>query len=444
MRRPSTRRKFLATLGAASMLSIAGCSAVLPTGPGDDSDSENSQGTSTETSPTGSGTSTNTDKTGTGTPSPGPSGKVVEDFEDKVDSRWQVTSGKYATNTKQPYKGNQSLVLTGKNNGKKKSENGVSIYRSFYDSGGLDLRKHDLSIAVKFKQPVRGRIGISLVAPAQSDMLTSRRFIPKELNGWTPIDLGYTGKEGKPVMKSVQELQISVSSDGKPIKVEIDDIRKIPKAKKGKVMFQFDDSHITQYEKAFPQLKKRNWPGGVAVIPDSVGTKENMTRSNMREMGKAGWDMMAHPPVGKPLPQHKPKEQERQIRQTKQYLEQQGFDKGARHIVAPYGRISTKTIEIMKKYHDANYIFGGTPGNAAQPSGMYTIPRVFGTSPDAVKNILDIAEQFNQLVVVAYHDIGTGSETSVSMSDFKKVLNYVEKKDLDVVSPSKFLDSMGN
>lgn len=421
------------------MLSIAGCSAVLPTGPGDDSGSENPQGTSADTATpgSGSGTGSTTDKTGTGTPSPGSSGAVVEDFEQKIKSRWQVTSGKYAANTKQPYNGSQSLVLTGK-------KGGVSIYRSFYDSGGLDLRKHDLSMAVKFKQPVRGRIGISLIAPAQSDMLTSRRFIPKELNGWTRIDLGYTGKEGNPVMKSVQELQINVSSDGKPVQVEVDDIRKIPKAKKGKVMFQFDDSHITQYEKAFPQLKKRNWTGGVAVIPDSIGTKENMTRSNMREMGKAGWDMMAHPPVGKPLPQHKPKEQERQIRKTKQYLKQQGFDKGARHIVAPYGRISTETIEIMKKYHDANYIFGGTPGNAAQPSGMYTIPRVFGTSPDAVKNLLDIAEQLNQLVIVAYHDIGTGSETSVSMSDFKTVLNHVEKKKMDVVSPSTFLDSIGN
>lgn len=436
MRRPSTRRKFLATLGTAGTLSIAGCSAVLPTGPGDDSDSGNPTGTPANTADSGSGDDATTDDT-SGTPSSDSNGEVIEDFEQKIKSRWQVSSGQYATNTKQPYNGSQSFVLKGQ-------KDGVSVYRSFYESGGLDLSKHDLSMAVKFKQPERGRVGIDLIAPAQSDKLTSRRFIPKELNDWTRIDLGYTSKSGNPVMKSVQELQINISSDGKPINVEVDDIRKTPKAKKGKVIFQFDDSHVTQYEKAFPKLKERNWSGGIAVIPDSIGTKNNMTRSNMREMGKAGWDMMAHPPVGKPLPQHEPKEQERQIRQTKQYLEQQGFKKGARHIVAPYGRISTKTIEIMKKYHDANYLFGGTPSNAAQPSGMYTIPRVFGTSPDDVMNLLDIAEQFNQLVVIAYHDIGTGSDTSVSMSDFEKVLNHVEKKDMDVVSPSKFLDSIGN
>ncbi|MFC7188861.1 polysaccharide deacetylase family protein [Halocatena marina] len=445
MRRPSTRRKFLATLGTAGTISIAGCSAVLPTGPSTNGD-QSSTSTAQLSDSSGSGTDSGTDAEGTGTPSPGSKGEVIEDFEGDVGSRWQVDSGKYTVDSKKAFNGSQSLVLKGTNNGKQEEENGVSIYRSFYDSneGGLDLSAHDLSMAVRFEKPVRGRIGVEFIAPAESSKLTSRHFLPKELNGWTQLDFGFTSKTGQPVMKSVQELRISVSTAGEPISVGIDDIRKLPRPKKGKVIFQFDDSHISTYTKAFPELKKRKWPGGVAVIPDSINTEQNMTRDNMREMGKAGWDMMSHPPVSKPLPQHPAKEQERQIRQSKQQLEQWGFDRGARHIVAPYGRISTETIEIMKKYHEANYIFGGSPGNAAQPGNMYTIPRVHGTSPEDVNAILDVAEQYNQLVVVAYHEIDSGTNTSVSMDGFRTVLDHVKKKDMDVVSPSEFIDSLGN
>lgn len=441
MSRPSTRRKFLAAVGAAGTFSIAGCSTVLPVGSDDSEPANPTMSTGSPSSGRGTGTSTDA---GTGDSSSGPvsRGELIEDFEGDIGSRWQVSTGKYTVDKKNPYQKSQSLVLQGQNNGTKKKKNGVSIYRSFYDSGGLDLRKHDLSLAVKFEQPARGRIGIEFIAPSDSSKLTSRRYLPKELNGWTRLDFGYTGQTGQPVVKAVQELRVSVTSEKEPITVAIDDLRKLPKPKKGKVMFHFDDSHSTAYTKAFPELKQRNWTGGVAVIPDSIGTEQNMTRSQMREMGRTGWDMMSHPSVGKPLPQLPPNEQERAIQQSKQALETWGFDKGARHIVAPYGRVSTKTINIIQKHHQAHYMFGGSPSNAMHPSNMYGISRVFGTSPDDVRTLVDLADQFNQMVVISYHDIGTNSDTSVSMNDFRAVLNHIEQKNVDIVSPSQFLDSI--
>lgn len=433
MRRPQTRRTLLATLGAVGTFSIAGCSGVISPGP-DESDQPAAPGT--------------TDRPGTDTPGgpntpQGPGGSVIDDFEGTVQDRWAVNAGKFITDTKQPHQGKQSLVLEGGNNGKDTAENSVSITRSFFDSegGGLDLASHDLSMAVRFEQPARGRIAVECIGLAESNKLTSRRFIPKELNGWTRFDLGYTGKNGKPTMKKIQELRISVTTQGEPIKVGIDDLRKIPKANKGKVMFQFDDSVISTYTKAFPELQKRGWKAGVAVIPVSIGTEGNLKAHHMREMGKAGWDMMSHPPAPEPYPEMSKKDQETKISDAKQSLTQDGFDRGVRHIVAPYGRVNRTTLEIIRKHHKANYMFGGTPVNAKRPSNMYTIPRVMGKEADAVTKMLDTAEQYNQLVVIQYHRIGVdGAETS--MADFKAVLDHVEKKDMDVISPSEFLDSM--
>lgn len=428
-------------VGTVGTLSIAGCSTVLPTGPDESSPTTSSVTSSSKPDKTATdiNTETSPEKQSTGSFS---RGEVIEDFEGTIDSRWQVLKGEFTVDEDDPYQGRQSIVLTSSNNAS--AENEVGISRSFHESGGLDLSTHDLSIAVRFEQPARGRIAVEFIAPAQSDTLTSRHFIPKELDGWTRIDLGYSGKTGEPAMDAVQKVRIGALTDGEPITVAIDDIRKIPKPSRGKVMFQFDDSHITTYTNAFPKLKARDWPGAVGVIPDSIGGSDRLSRSQMHEMKEAGWDMMSHPhpPVAKPLPQLPPDEQKQLIQTAKQTLETWGFHKGARHVVAPNGRVSTKTVELMQQYHDTNYMFGGTPANATHPSNMYGISRVSGTSPDEVKSILDLAEQFNQLVIIYYHKIDTSTGSSVSIDSFENILDYVKQKQMDVVSPSQFLDTI--
>ncbi|RRJ30487.1 polysaccharide deacetylase family protein [Halocatena pleomorpha] len=434
MRRPTTRRTLLATLGTASTFSLAGCSGMIPTGPGSDSES-----TSTPTNtPDGSGT----EGTDSGSSS-GPGGSVIDDFEGNVKDRWQTDAGKFTTDTKNAFKGSQSLVLQAK--GKQDAGN-VTITRSFYSDSGknsaLDLSKHDLSLAVRFRKPTRGHIAIKCHAPTQSSSLTCRRFIPQELNGWTRFDLGYTGKQGQPDPSSVFTVQISVMTEGgKPIDVGIDDLRKVPKADKGKVMFQFDDSVKAAYDTVFPMFKKRDWQAGVAIIPDVIGSEGRLSTGNMREMASAGWDMMSHTSTDK-LPTRPKKEQKKAITQSKQQLNSIGFKTGARHFVAPNGRVNRATLDIIRNNHKTNFMFGAGPGNAKQPTNMYTIPRVMGASPDAVVELLDLAEQFNQMVVVQYHKIGENKETTPA--DFKQVVKHVDKKKMDVVSPSQFLDSIGN
>lgn len=433
MRRPTTRRTLLATLGAASTFSIAGCSGVIPTGPDDDSGAADPSSTGT---PNGSETDTSD-----GTGSSGPGGSSIDDFEGKVGDRWNPENGKYATDTKNAFEGDQSLVL--------QAEEGdapsVTISRLFYsdseENSGLDLSSHDLSLAVRFEQPSNGHISVECLAPAEGDKLTCRRFIPQELKGWTRFDLGYTGKAGNPEPQSVVELRISVTTEGEPIKVGIDDLRKIPKADKGKVMFQFDDSVASAYNTVFPMFKERDWQAGVAVIPDEIGSQDSLTTPNMREMADAGWDMMSHTSTDR-LPTRSEQEQKRAIKRSKEQIKSQGFKNGARHFVAPNGRVNTTTLNLIQENHETNFMFGAGPGNAAQPTNMFTIPRVMGSSPDAVVELLDLAEEFNQLIVVQYHGVGDGKETSTAA--FEQVVSHVDEKDMDVVSPSQFLDSVGN
>ncbi|EJN57005.1 polysaccharide deacetylase family protein [Halogranum rubrum] len=427
MKQSSTRRKLLATLGTTSVAALTGCSGSGTTG-------------NTESSPTETTTkrsSKNQTQTSTKTPqsrdAPYSRGELVEDFEDFENARWGTIGGTISSDGSNPYAGSQSLRLENKNG------DVAGIFKSFPD--GLDLTKNDLSIAVKMEKPARGKFSAEVIAPARSDMLASNRFLVKELDGWVRIDLGYTGRQGDPILKEVQELRLMVlTPEGEPIKVWIDDLRVIPKPDRGAVMFHFDDNVASQYDVAFKELQERKWPGAVSIIPDTVNSEGRLTTGQMREMRDAGWDMMSHPHQPKPFPAYSPEKQREELKRAKRYLELKGFPDGARHFVAPYNRLSTETVEILKEVgYETGFSFGACPNNALQPSGMYTISRVQGTDPRGVRRLLNIAEAFNQLVVVYFHSIGQ-SDSDTSMNDFMNILDHVEKKDIDVITPSQLID----
>jgi peptidoglycan/xylan/chitin deacetylase (PgdA/CDA1 family) len=428
MKELSNRRCFLAAAGSAGLASLAGCSAL-------------SNGSTPPSGTNTTGTATQT-PAGTGTEAPKPAkqspfarGEVLEDFEDFENSTWGTIGGTVTPDAKDAYAGSQSLRLENKNG------DVAGIFKAF--SKGLDLTQHDLSIAVKLEKPARGKFAAEIIAPARSSMLVSKRWIPKELDGWFRIDLGYTGKQGDPVMKSVQELRLMVQTpEGEPIKFWIDDLRLIEKPKRGKVILQFDDGHVSAYTEAFKRLHERGWGGSIGVIPGTVNSDSRITMGQMREMRDAGWDMMSHPhpPSAKPLPAHSKEEQRKLIERSKKYLELKGFPKGARHFVAPYNRVNTDTIELLREYHETGFMFGACPNNAIRPSGMHTISRVMGKDPRGTRRVLNIAEDFKQMVAIQWHSIGDGEGYETSIAEFENVLDHIAQKDMDVVTPSQLID----
>jgi peptidoglycan/xylan/chitin deacetylase (PgdA/CDA1 family) len=447
----STRRQFIAAFGVAGMVSVAGCSGVLDnSNPSTKNNTPSSTSTSTQGSsggtPTNTSTRDNSNKNNKTSKAPFTRGKVVDDFEGDVGSRWQVDYGKYMVSKKDVYQGSQSLVLEPRKPSKRKQ----SVTRPFariskYFSGSnkaLDLSQDDLTMAVKVEKPTGMGIDITanFYAPTSSLSLTSSRYIPKEMHDWVRFDLGYTSTDGKPTLKNVIQLEIIVATNPKQIKdfrVKIDDLRTIPKPTKGTVIFQFDDGTLSSYEKAFPVLKEKGWPGACAVIPDAIGGENRMTLSMMTEMQKNGWDMMSHAGHERPLPLLPAKIQRRKIEKGYQQLKSLGFAKGARHFVAPYNRVSGTTLDIISDVHETGFLFGACPNNAQHPSNPYFISRVQGPAVRGAKDIIDMAAQFNQMAVLTYHILG-GEGTPMNV--FKEIVNYVEKQNVDVITPSQLID----
>ncbi|WP_248905191.1 polysaccharide deacetylase family protein [Halocatena marina] len=432
MRKQSTRRTFLATVGVVGVTSFAGCSSLSG---GEDAASPtpgNKTGTPAPTKSTKSQKKTKTtanSKGGTGG-SQGP-GTSIDAFDDL--SQWEVDYGKVTTIKQDSFQGGQSVSLEPKKSG---DEPIARIKRSFYPKT-LDLSKHDLSLAAKVNDPDGIKVRAEVIAPAESSMLTAVRRIPRDLGDWVRFDLGYTASNGTPVMDKVTEirLQIGPLQDATDFQVLIDDLRKVPKSTKGKVMFQFDDGHVSAYETAYPILKEKDWPGSVAVIPEIIGKDVRVDEPMMREMGKSGWDMMVH--SGEPLPEHSEKQQRKILQSSQQALELLGFKKGARHIVAPYNRMNKTTLRLVDELFETGYLQGGCPNNARHPSNPNFISRVDGDDIRGTKRALDTAAKFNQLAVVYFHVIG---DDGLPVSKFEEIINYVEETDLEVITPSQLVD----
>lgn len=418
MTRDSTRRRFLATVGATGAASVAGCTDRLPWG-------NDNSGTPTDTR----SNSTNGTTTPSGTSGPG---EQLEDFENMADSNWgTVGQGKWTADSNQAFQGSQSVRLEAKQG------QAAGLFKSFPD--GLDLSSHDLSLAVKLASPAAGNVSAEVYAPGRSDSLASNRYLVKQYDQWLRIDLGYTGKNGNPQLGSVQELRFYVRGDNGPVKAWVDDLRKIPKPNKGKVMFHFDGALQSQYDIAFQRFKELGWPAGVSVNPGAVGTQGNLDTGQMREMQSAGWDMMSFPLDGTPLTAYSREKQRRKIKQAKRYLEIKGFEEGARHFVAPYNAVNETTVSVLKEVgHEAGYTFGACPNNASQPSGEYTISRINGRSPQGTRRLINLAAQYNQMVVVKFSSIGPGK--NVPKADFENVVNHTKQSNVDIVAPSALLD----
>lgn len=452
MQHRSTRRTFLATLGAAGTVSFAGCSALSG-----GSDSSSNTTTSNTTPPpqgtsTGSpGTPTNGGTGGTNQPTknvPFTRGKVVEDFEGKV-NLGPPEYGTYTITTKDVYQGSQSLILEPRKPSKRKQ----SLTRPYaqvtkFIKNPLDLSKHDLTMAVKVEKP-KGPIDIraNLFAPTENVSLQSRRQIPKDMNDWVRYDLGYTSKSGKPTLSKVLQLQLVVTvppKGPKDFRVKVDDIRMIPKAKKGKVILQFDDAHISAFKDAYPVLQQKGWPATCGIIPSVIGSDQRLSRRQMFKMSKDGWDMASHPkaPPEPGLPGLPKKVQRRKIEAAHRQLVALGFKQGARHLIAPYNKLSATTIDILRDVHETAFLQGGCPNNAQHPSNPYFLSRVQSSSTRGAKQIIDMAAKFNQLAVVSFHVIGNYKQypEALSVSRFKTFMNYIEQQNVDVITPSQLID----
>ncbi|MDL5361767.1 polysaccharide deacetylase family protein [Halalkalicoccus sp. NIPERK01] len=416
------RRTFLTAVGVGTA-ALAGCIGSLD-GTGDDDNDD----TGNTTDPNGDD---GTDTTPQDVTAPAiADGEVIDDFEE---IEWQPMFDHTTVGASDDALVGEGALLV------ESDADQAGAYRSF--SGGLDVAGKQLSFAIKVESPLPARVVVEARAPGQSDRLTSARRIPSEYDGWLRMEVGWTGRRGEPNLGNVYDLLIYVEPDGnsdETIRFALDDLRATESADQGYVVLTFDDGVASQHTTALPMLEERGWPGVAAIIPDSINRPDRLSLEQCRELRDAGWDVSAHPHTALPeMESHQ--ERVDYLQRAYDTIANRIHEEGARHYFAPYNRMDPESMEAVREVFETSFIFGGHP-NVAPPTDGHLLSRVNGHDASDLTGMLDLAADYNQVVVTMVHGVGDGDLDDVSEEDFERLLDEIEARDLEVVTVSDLID----
>ncbi|MFD1562359.1 polysaccharide deacetylase [Haloarchaeobius amylolyticus] len=416
----SSRRRLLASLGGGAIsTTLAGCADVLPDG------------------------ATGGDETGAvkGDMATGPTnwpaietGEVLSDFETLEE--WTARTGELSAAPDEARLGSQAAVV-------ESDEGTAGMELRFPD--GIDLEGWDVSLAVKPESA--DRIIVEFLAPTRRERLSSIRVVPDGYDGWFRMDCGYQQKPGDdPDLSNVTGINIIADGpEGGPSKLLVDDLRRTESASNGAVVLAFHGGHDSHYEIGAELLAERDWRGAVPVTPEQIGDSGRMGLDELRELSDRGWDVCSLPAVSTPLPDQ-PADRQRSVLETaRDALASDGFEDGSRHLFVPDGRMDSTTYDVARDVHESTFLYSaGT--TSVPPTEKHMIPFIWGPAlHTGVRRHLNISDQYDLLTVVRIprlvdaDDVGV-DENRMSLDDFGLLLDHIEHRGLDVVTPSDLVD----
>lgn len=355
-------------------------------------------------------------------------GELLDDMEHL--DRWTATEGTLTADPERYATGSQSARLSSS-----ASEDRVAISRSFPD--GIDLSERVPSMAVDVgTDPEPTGIYFQLYAPDQGNRIDMWHGL--DLSGWYRLDFGPTKVVGNPDLTDVRKVGVVMWTGDGERAFSVDAIRTTPRADRGYVVLTFDDGLGSHYEEAFGIMQEFDFPGVAAVMPKAVGWGDRMTLDQVRELHDAGWGVVNHPQNAHPLPTYSSAKQERLMRENKQWLVDQGFERGARFAVWPYGAAGPRTREIGSRYYYLAFA-GGTCPSGVPFTAPGTVSRVNGDDVEKTKRMVEFAAEFDQVAVPMYHEIGPDH---ISPDEFRDVMAFIDEQDVEVVTASTLWDDV--
>ena len=413
-----SRRHALATFAVGST-ALAGCLDFL-SGDGTDDSAEEDGGNGTN---------------GRGSTWPAiDSGEVIDDFEDL--DRWGVRSGRLEAAPDEARTGSQAAVIEGDDR-----TAGITIGLS----DELDLEGWDTSIAVKPESATQ--IVVEFIAPTRDERLNTVRAVPDGYDGWFRLDCGYEHKpEEEPDLSTVTRLNvIAVGPDDGPTRMLVDDLRRTEAVDNGKAILACYGGHDSHYDIAAELLEERGWAAAVPIDPGRIGGQGRMGLDELHELRDRGWDVCSYPRGESDLTEQPAERQRTVIESTRDSLADRGFEDGSRHFFAPDWRSMTpETHEIVREYHESGFLFGSCT-TGAPPTGTHMTPVIWGPAlHNGVRRHINLCDQYRQLTVIRIPRIveGDAGSNSMSLDDFEHLLDHIENRGLDVITPSDIVDGM--
>ena len=329
------------------------------------------------------------------------------------------------------YRGTQSLAISSK------ATANADIYRQLPEA--IDLRKRDLSIALRMETSMNTAVGFGISAISTTEPYTSvslSRFLkPSHHREWIRVDLGSsteTMSDASTVeeeLSAIDRLRIRLYTAENRSTSYYDDMRFVPSGDGAKVIFIFDDAQDSIYNKAFPLMEQYGIPGVLPVIPNLIGEAGFMTQAQIDEAFAAGWEIIGHSERSFLNDIATESEAKSEFESVKSYLLSNGYAAGSRFFVWPYGHHNAEQLKIASEYWNMAFA-ADADGHGNNPHTVTSPLSIHRSRPSSLKRLkadIDRAVRFNEVVPITIHNISKGGPTSMSSADFEELLSYVNQ-----------------
>ena len=181
----------------------------------------------------------------------------------------------------------------------------------------------------------------------------------------------------------------------------------------GMVTFQFDDSLLTTYTKAYPLLASGNFVGSVAAVTSYIGADSNhMTLEQHKDLQNHGWGVDSHTVSHADLTSVDLKKLNDELYWSQKYLVDNGFP--THHLILPFGAYTALVISRAEAERYSGYSYLSVRGTerginpqGAFPYNIVTEHIESNTTVGEVKAWLSDTKGRRGWLVLLIHEIDT-------------------------------------
>jgi len=378
--------------------------------------------------------------------------EIITTFQ-QVDNLWKLTSDGVVTFDTEDYVvGKQSLKITTDGNGN------PEIFRLTNISPPIDFTEKFLKAwgKISYRNAVEIlRINISsdnfenyktYWIHQRPSSPTAKSF---QTNVWNPITISNTQTTDKGItdISKINSIEIVAKDRGnRPFTFWLNSLSLLENNDKAIVSFTFDDAVGTQFTNAVPILAEYNYSATTYIPTGWVGKSNRLSIDQLKVMqDKYGWDISSHTVNHVDVSKiNNEKRLEGELVNSKQFLLNNGFEKGSEHFAYPFGSFNSElSIDLIKKHYKTARIVRGDIETlpVADPYRIRVIYVLSITPPDLVLDRIDRAIDNGDWAILVFHGIVDNNAYDIQgtylKSNFQVIVDGINKKGVDVMTVSE-------
>lgn len=213
----------------------------------------------------------------------------------------------------------------------------------------------------------------------------------------------------------------------------------------GLITFWFDDAWYSQYSTAFPILNEKNFVAALAVPTGLIGGDSYMSWAHVKRLQYKRWEITSHTRNHVCESNIDLAKLEFELRAGKEDL--QAHNLNSDHFVNPCGISSVNMDQLIKKYYLSSRSSGDGINNLPiqNPYNLYAVVLRLTTSLDDIKQKILLTKEQKGWLILVFHQIdNSGTDYSLSVENFKKIVQFVEEANIPIVLPSQALEAVSD